>query len=210
MAFILCLFVVVLTWNGFPGGWIKNRLQSNVTESKLKRAKQRYNAFLAENGLTHPLKDISIKIVKSERKLFLYSEGGLLKTYQIGLGGSPEGHKKIQGDQKTPVGEYYICTRNEQSRFNLFLGLSYPGIKDARRGLSEGLISKPECKRIEEVINDKQKPPWHTALGGAIGIHGSGSNYDWTLGCIALDDADIEELWFTTKFGTPVFIVENE
>ena len=181
-----------------------------MTESKLKRAKQRYNAFLAENGLTHPLKDISIKIVKSERKLFLYSEGGLLKTYQIGLGGSPEGHKKIQGDQKTPVGEYYICTRNDRSRFNLFLGISYPNIKDTQQGLSERLISQAKYEQIKEALDKKQKPSWGTKLGGAIGIHGSGSNYDWTLGCIALNDAGIEELWFTTKFGTPVFIVENE
>ncbi|MEK7448193.1 MAG: L,D-transpeptidase [Planctomycetota bacterium] len=207
--FIFCLGLIIITWNKFPGGWIKNRFRANAAESKLKNTEQRYADFLKENKLALPLKDISIKIIKSERKLFLYSGAQPIKTYRIGLGRAPREPKKQEGDKKTPVGEYYVCTRNEKSSFHLFLGLSYPNIKDAQRGLSEGLITPDESNQIAEAINKKEKPPWATKLGGWIGIHGSGSNADWTLGCIALDDEDVEELWFTAPLGTPVVIFEE-
>jgi murein L,D-transpeptidase YafK len=149
---------------------------------------------------------VAILIRKAERRLVLYGDDREIFSCRVGLGGAPEGTKTRQGDNRTPEGYYRVCTRNPRSLFHLFLGLSYPNEADARRGLAAGLISKTQHRRILEAIRARRQPPWNTALGGAIGIHGSGSSADWTLGCIALDDPDIELLWALCPMGTPVTI----
>ena len=111
-----------------------------------------------------------------------------------------------EGDGKVPEGEYYVCTKNEQSKFTLFLGLSYPNIEDAKKGLEQGLISEQDYARIEAAIREHRRPDWETALGGKIGIHGKGSSFDWTAGCIALEDEDIRDLWTQVELGDKVTI----
>ena len=148
----------------------------------------------------------SLKIFKSIRTLELYGDGVLLGRFKIALGGSPEGDKKQEGDSKTPEGQYFICTRNNRSRFTLFLGLSYPNIEDGKRGLENGLINNETFDIIKRSIENDQQPPWNTPLGGAVGIHGKGNSYDWTLGCVALSDEDITILWDYTPLGTMVEI----
>ena len=147
-----------------------------------------------------------IKIYKSKRKLELCNGESVLEEFNVGLGFSPIGHKIREGDGRTPEGEYYICTKNEKSKFTLFLGLSYPNITDAEEGFKKGLINKEMLGKINKAINNKKRPDWWTELGGEIGIHGKGSTYDWTAGCISLEDEDIKKLWNFTELGTQVII----
>jgi len=158
-----------------------------------------------------------ILVKKSERKLYLYVwEGGkerLAKTYQISLGNNPTGSKRRQGDGATPEGDYYITHKNASSKFYLSLGVSYPNIADADKGLKEGLITKAEHQEIVGAIHAKTKPPQNTRLGGDIFIHGGGTGklfglvQDWTLGCVALENEEIKELFEMIPLKTPVKIV---
>ncbi len=147
-----------------------------------------------------------IIIHKELRKMQLLDGDRLVRTYRIGLGFSPVGHKEREGDGKTPEGEYFICSKNPESRFHLALGLSYPNANDAQQGLEAGLISEAEFEQITSALRAESMPPWNTPLGGEIMIHGHGSKYDWTAGCIALDDAAIDELYNAVPLGTPVEI----
>jgi len=149
-----------------------------------------------------------IKVYKKDRILELYSDGELIGRFKIALGGSPDGNKKKEGDKKTPEGKYYICTRNGDSKFKLFLGLSYPDVKVAEIGFSQGLINKDTYNKIELAQEFKNQPPWNTPLGGEVGIHGGGANSDWTAGCIALSDEDIKIIWEYAPMKTPVEIYQ--
>lgn len=162
----------------------------------------------AESGLSWPPPSPRVVVRKADRRLLLYSGQTLLKVYQIGLGGAPAGDKVRQGDQRTPTGDFTVVTRNDRSQYHLFLGLSYPTAEDADRGLAEGLITEAQARSIREAEAAGRRPDWDTALGGAIGIHGKGSGSDWTLGCVALEDADVDELWAVLPHGSPVRIEE--
>jgi murein L,D-transpeptidase YafK len=158
-----------------------------------------------------------ILIKKGERKLYLYrTENGkerLAKTYQIALGNNPTGTKRRQGDGATPEGDYYITHRNARSKFYLSLGVSYPNIADADQGLKDGLITKAQHQAITSAIRSKTKPPQNTKLGGDIFIHGGGTGKlfglirDWTLGCVALENDEMRELFDLVPAQTPVKIV---
>jgi murein L,D-transpeptidase YafK len=156
--------------------------------------------------LDTPLENPKIVIYKSEHKLELFDGETRVRSYRIGLGFSPVGDKEREGDGKTPEGEFYICMKNPDSSFHLSLGISYPNIEDAERGLRDELINQSQHDQIVNAINNHGKPPWNTALGGEIFIHGSGSGSDWTLGCIALDNDHIEELYEVIPVGTPITI----
>jgi murein L,D-transpeptidase YafK len=147
-----------------------------------------------------------VLVRKADRVLGLYLHGRRSATYPIALGRQPEGHKQRQGDGRTPEGEYYICNRNPRSQFHLFLGLSYPNAQDAEAAHRRHLITKQARDRIVEAIAARRQPPWDTPLGGEIGLHGNGVGTDWTLGCIALEDEAIEELWGTLRVGDPVVV----
>ena len=149
-----------------------------------------------------------IRVFKKQRLLKLYVDGQLVGDFKVGLGSSPLGDKNKEGDGKTPVGKYYICTRNDKSRFTLFLGLSYPNVEDAKRGLDNTLIDENTFNKIKAANERKVQPPWKTSLGGEVGIHGSGNSSDWTLGCVALSDEDIKTIWKYAKLKTPVEIYE--
>lgn len=156
--------------------------------------------------VTAPLKSPKIVIKKAKKKLLLYSEEKLLRAYPVKLGFNPEGEKVRQGDKRTPEGSYYICMKNPRSKYYLSLGLSYPSIEDAERGLAQKLISKNDHDRIVDRISKKSIPPWDTPLGGEIFIHGGGENWDWTYGCVMLCNKDIEELFKVVALGTQVVI----
>ncbi len=152
-----------------------------------------------------------IKIYKAKRVLELWEtneNGNTSKVveFKIGLGFAPAGEKHREGDGRTPEGQYYICTKNPKSMFTLFMGLSYPSIKDAQYGLDEAYISQEDYDNVADAIGRGKRPPWETPLGGKIGIHGMGSGRDWTAGCMALDDEDIRTLWDLVDLETPVTI----
>ncbi len=143
-----------------------------------------------------------IEIRKGERVLLWRG-----RTYRIALGTSPEGHKEREGDGKTPEGEYFVCTKNEKSKFHRSLGLSYPNAEDAHRALDTGRISQTEYSAILSAQAENRRPPWDTPLGGFIMIHGGGTDGDWTKGCIALEDADMDILFAEVPMGTAVRIL---
>lgn len=132
-----------------------------------------------------------IVIDKSDRTLVLMAGKTTVKTYRmIKLGDAPRGHKQFEGDEKTPEGEYRIDGRNGGSRFYRSLRISYPNAADRRYAQARG------------------RPP-----GGDIFIHGQPNGspveripYDWTDGCIALSNAEMDELWRRVKDGTRVTI----
>jgi murein L,D-transpeptidase YafK len=156
--------------------------------------------------ISFPMKNAQIIIKKSERKLLLYDDGRLARTYDIVLGFAPEGDKEKRDDGKTPEGEFYVAVKNPQSKFTLGLGLSYPNMEDAERGLKTGLISREQYDAIVAAINEKRMPPQDTPLGSEIYIHGGGTAKDWTWGCMALDDEEIRELYEAVPVGAKVLI----
>ena len=134
-----------------------------------------------------------IVILKSERTMTLLHQGKVLKTYKVALGLEPRGPKQRQCDNRTPEGEYTIDLRNPHSEFHLALRISYPNQADRERARKLGVDP-----------------------GGAIMIHGLPPAYawlgaahrqiDWTLGCIAVTNAEIEEIWKLVPLGTKVEI----
>ncbi len=127
-----------------------------------------------------------IRVDKSERRMELLRKGKTIKTYRILLGDAPVGHKRQQGDERTPEGRYNISFRNDKSRFHLSLRISYPNEADRAQAQARGVDP-----------------------GGDIMIHGKtppGYSRDWTDGCIALTDQQIEEVWRLVPVGTPIDI----
>jgi murein L,D-transpeptidase YafK len=132
-----------------------------------------------------------VVVEKSARTLQLLKGHAVLKTYRVSLGGDPVGPKQREGDQRTPEGEYRIDRRNPASSYHLALHVSYPAPTDIERARREGV-----------------EP------GGDIMIHGAPNGYgwlgrlhrvrDWTAGCVAVTDREIEEIWRAVPDGTPV------
>ena len=135
----------------------------------------------------------SIVVHKSAHEMLVFRKGILLKKYVVQLGSNPVGPKQYLGDHKTPEGTYYISGKNAASRFHKSLGISYPNANDLQKASSQG------------------KSP-----GGDIMIHGlpngeenvGPTRYrnDWTWGCIAVRNAEIDELFEHTEPGTPIVI----
>ena len=153
-------------------------------------------------------------IWKSQYTLTLYKGMTPVKTYPAVFGGGyNDGDKRMTGDLRTPEGDFYICTMNPSKRFYKFMGLSYPGLKHAGSGLQERLITQAEYNLIKKAIDERQPPTWSTRLGGAIGIHGRTASPDapevmnWTAGCIALANADVDELFSIVALGTAVTVL---
>lgn len=156
--------------------------------------------------LPQPLRNPEIHVSKERRQLDLLSGGEVVRTYRIGLGSSPIGHKRRQGDRRTPEGRYVICLKNPRSQFYLSLQINYPNEQDAVAGLADGVIDQQQYDRIVRASRQRGIPPAETRLGGEIFIHGRGSGSDWTWGCIALEDPEMKELFDAIPVGTPVVI----
>ena len=141
-----------------------------------------------------------IVIEKAARWLTVADDSGkALFSCPVALGRCPTGPKERKGDGKTPEGVYFVCLK-KRGKYGPSLGVSYPNEADARRcGAPEELIA---C--IRERTAQKQRPPWGTALGGEIYIHGGGTEGDWTAGCVALNDSDAETLYIMVPLGTEI------
>lgn len=130
-----------------------------------------------------------LHVLKGARLLQLEAAGQVVREYQIGLGFAPEGPKRVQGDGRTPEGLYRTDRRNPQSAFHLSLGVSYPSAEDRVRAWAKG-----------------------RSPGGDIFLHGSPNGMDpepsgdWTRGCIAVRNAEIEEIWRLVPNGCPILI----
>jgi len=144
----------------------------------------------AEDSVT---KADQVLVVKSQRTLSLISHGKVLHTYRVSLGSSPVGAKEQQGDHKTPEGYYILDRRNAKSRFYKSIHVSYPNEQDKQKASQRGV-----------------------AAGGDIMIHGLPNGFgwlgavhralDWTDGCIAVTDAEMDEILELVPDGTPIEI----
>jgi len=161
---------------------------------------------LNRRPLKLPLAEPRVVVEKGARRLRLYAGGELVRVRRVALGFAPEGEKVRQGDGRTPEGEYNVCMKNEKSSYYLSLGLTYPNASDAGRGLRDGLITRAQHESITRALEAGRCPPWNTALGGEVFIHGGGTARDWTWGCVALENPEIKELFDTLPKGTPVKI----
>lgn len=155
--------------------------------------------------LPWPPPDVHLVVDKSDRRLEVWSGSERLVQWPVALGGHTR-DKVREGDSATPEGTFKVVTRNRQSRFHLFLGINYPLTEDADRGLAQGLITEAQAKRIREADQAGRLPPWNTPLGGEVGLHGGGSSADWTLGCVAVENQQIEEVWAVTRSGSQIVI----
>ncbi|MGC8719077.1 MAG: L,D-transpeptidase family protein [Thermodesulforhabdaceae bacterium] len=152
------------------------------------------------------VKDPKIFVYKSKRRMYVFDGDTIVRDYPIGLGKNPQGDKEREGDGRTPEGMFYVCKKNERSKFYKSIGLSYPTLAHAEKALYNGLISVSDYKRIEDSLRRMDTPPWDTPLGGYIFIHGGGAHSDWTEGCIALYNSDMDELFEMVRIGTPVYV----
>ncbi|MDW2799210.1 L,D-transpeptidase [Clostridium boliviensis] len=160
-----------------------------------------------KEGNTASLNGVSIYVSKRTKTLSLKQNGVLIGEYPVSIGASSsDGNKKVEGDMRTPSGQFYVCTRNDKSVAYLALGLSYPGVEDAKRGFEEGIITQEQRDQIINANLAGQQPPWETALGGAIEIHGCRVPDGTTHGCVAVDNAVMDVLWSYCNLGVPVII----
>lgn len=132
-----------------------------------------------------------VRVFKAERRMELWGGATRLRSYDIALGANPVGHKQQRGDSRTPEGRYTIDRRNPASAFHLSLGIDYPNAEDIARAQAAGVDP-----------------------GGDIFVHGLGRHSrfsrhrrgDWTDGCIAVSNREIEEIYAMVADGTPVVI----
>jgi murein L,D-transpeptidase YafK len=134
-----------------------------------------------------------ILVEKSARRLSIFRDGRKVKSYRVALGRNPIGAKEEEGDMKTPEGVYKIDSRNPQSDYHLALHVSYPSDEDKARAAERGVNAGFDIM-IHGIRNG----------GGWIGAFHR--LHDWTAGCIALTDEEIDELWRVTPDGTPIEI----
>lgn len=135
----------------------------------------------------------AVVVLKERREAGLYRDGALVDgaCWTVALAsGYPPGHKQRLGDRKTPEGWYRTSDR-PWSSFSHALTVHYPNAADADRGLRDGLVDQVGRDEIVAAAAADRPPPMETPLGGRILLHGGGSTRDWTLGCVAFEDADI-------------------
>jgi murein L,D-transpeptidase YafK len=129
-----------------------------------------------------------ILVYKDSRKMYLMHQDDVLETYDLGLGFAPEGDKTILGDGRTPEGDYIIDRRNPNSAFHLSLGISYPNAADRAYASSQGKDPGGDI-----FIHGR---PWKNRKGGP----------DWTAGCIAVTNSEMEDIYAMVRNGTPISI----
>ncbi len=141
-----------------------------------------------------------IVVRKAERSIQRFRAGTALMLeedtpacWHIGLGPAPEGHKYRQGDGRTPEG-WYRTSDKPWSQWYGAIAIHYPNARDAEAGRVQGRIDKPTERRIQAALAKDKKPPQASALGGEILIHGQGGFSDWTLGCVAMENQDLDKL----------------
>lgn len=135
-----------------------------------------------------------VLVRKEERRLYLMARDTVVRSYRISLGDNPTGHKLFEGDERTPEGEYVLDWRNADSDFYKSIHISYPNDRD--RTMAEA---------------------WGLDPGGSIMIHGLPNEagdmafayvgLDWTDGCIAVSNAEMDEIWHLVSDGTPIRIL---
>lgn len=149
--------------------------------------------FYPEQSLPLNTQIDSIVVYKSKKHLLVYSNGKHLKTYTISLGRNPIGDKEFEGDKKTPEGVYFICSKNPNSGYYKNLGISYPDKQDIEKAKIIGKFTGGDIK-----IH---------GLKNGLGFIGKFQRwFNWTAGCIALTNKEMDELYKAVKIGTKIEI----
>lgn len=171
-------------------------------------------------GQTPALAQTEIVILRDQQKLLVKKNDEVIRSFHVALGSGVGEHKLMEGDRRTPSGHYRIVEARDSDQFHRFLQLNYPSVDDAKRALKEHRISRYDYRRILEAHIYNRTPPQDTALGGAIGIHGIGVETDekieihglanWTKGCIAMRNHEIDELMAYVSDKTPVVITRGD
>ena len=152
-----------------------------------------FAAFSAAQQPPTPEQADSIVILKKDHHLELFAKGKLIRTYKVALGQGGLAPKQKEGDARTPEGHYIIDSRNAASAYHKALHISYPNAEDRKRAAKLG-VSPGGAVMIHGLPNGK-------------GWVGAGHRlYDWTLGCIAVTDEEIDEIWKLVPVSTPVEI----
>lgn len=178
-------------WVDHDGSWVKSTIPAGAASAKSASGKR------------------VIAISKAAHTLELWQNGIRVKSYKCSTGMS-DGDKEKQGDCKTPIGEFYVCLMNTNSAYTRGIGVSYPMIEDAERGLQQGLITQSQKNEIVSEIQQGKCPNWDTALGGVIEIHGTNTvvGTNASHGCIVVSDADILDLFGRVSYGDVILIYE--
>lgn len=134
-----------------------------------------------------------VKVDKSKRRMYLIDDGHVIREFRIALGKSPKGHKQQEGDQRTPEGRYYLDFITEHSNFYRSMHISYPNLRDQRHAESLGVDPGGEIK-IHGLKLDYQGRPEFI------------QSFDWTNGCIAITNPEMDEFLRLVKIGTPIEI----
>ena len=158
--------------------------------------------------------DVRIFIDTDKRTLQVLEGDRVVATFNgIAIGRYGKTYFKTRGDNKTPLGNFRIGWIGKETRYHRFLGLTYPDMEAADRALVDGRIDEAQWQEIRRAVQAGKTPPQYTPLGGNIGIHGVGSGdldvhreYNWTNGCVALTNAQIDILAQWAHIGTPVEI----
>lgn len=177
-------------------------VQASAKEGSRELAPLKVDYLTPLGSITDP----EIYVYKEKRRLYVLQDNVLVRDYPIGLGFTPKGDKQKEGDGRTPEGSFFICMKNPASRFIKSLGLNYPDKKHAQHALFTGMITPTEFQNILSALEKNILPPSSTQLGGQIFIHAGGAHKDWTNGCVALYNRDMDELFMMAKVGTPVAI----
>jgi murein L,D-transpeptidase YafK len=149
-----------------------------------------------------------------EGTLTVVNDEGVLKTFRdVSIGRYGVTLDKQHGDNRTPLGKFTIGWISENTKYHRFLGLNYPDLESASRAFYIGRISKQQWLEIRRAAKEGRRPPQNTPLGGLIGIHGIGEGdmevhraYNWTNGCVALTNEEIDQLLQWVDIGTVVEI----
>lgn len=168
------------------------------------------NGMVRSDALTN----VWLRISKSTQTLFVYRGQHLMERIPTDLGYNFFSDKERRGSMadpdhwRTPEGEFYVAGKNAQSRYHKAFVLNYPNGEDAERGFEDGLITKEQFDAITAAERRFDMPPMNTALGGWIEIHGdgTGTRTNWTQGCVAIQNVQMDRLWDIIEIGTPVLI----
>jgi murein L,D-transpeptidase YafK len=147
----------------------------------------------AATGALAELKADRLVVSKSERTLTLERDGRPIRTYLVALGSRPAGHKQREGDRRTPEGVYAIDARNPDSAYHLSLRISYPNDQDRLRAAANG-------------VNPGGEIMIHGMGGAATKVSALHPRFDWTDGCVAVTNEEMDEIWRLVDVGTPIEI----
>lgn len=135
-----------------------------------------------------------VKVDKSERKMYLLKDGEIIKEYHVALGANPKGHKQQEGDEKTPEGTYTLDYKKEDSSFYRAMHISYPNAKDLDNAKAKGV----SAGGFIMIHGQRNKLGWLSAIT---------QRFNWTNGCVALTNKEMDEFMSLVKLGTKIEIL---